>query len=194
MTAPRLSLALLLACSAAACREKEYTYYGLPVDPPVAAPAVALLRDDSSRFVIGTRKKASLVFFGYTNCPDICPTTLADWIRVKDKVAGAGPLVDFVFVTIDPVNDTPRIIEAYLARFDTAFVGLTGTQAAIDSVARGFGVVAFEEGQLPSGHAAMAHPSRVYLVDLDGRIRFVYPPGLKPEEIADDVRRVASGF
>lgn len=184
----RLAVALLLAL--AACRD-EYKYYGIPLNPMVGAPAGALTRGDGSPFSIGSQRgKASLVFFGYTNCPDICPTTLADWTRVKTALGKDAPKVNFVFVTIDPGNDTPAVMKSYVANFDTAFVGLSGTQAEIDSIARAFGVSAFPDGTLESGHTAMAHPSRVYLVDPEGRIRFVYPPGLKPEEIAEDVRHV----
>jgi protein SCO1/2 len=172
------------------CRD-EYKFYGIPLNPMVTAPIDPLVRDDSSRFSIGAeRGRASLVFFGYTNCPDICPTTLADWQRVKAALGSAALFVNFVFVTIDPETDTPEVIERYLAKFDTAFVGLTGTPEQVASVATAFGVTATAEGTLPSGHTAMAHPSRVYLVDPRGRIRFVFPPGLRPEEIAEDVRHV----
>jgi protein SCO1 len=174
----------------AGCRE-EYKFYGVPVNPMVTAPLDVLARDDGTQFAIGAeRGRASLVFFGYTNCPDICPTTLADWQRVKSALGTAALFVNFVFVTIDPENDTPEVIERYLAKFDTSFIGLTGEPARVDSLAKAFGVTAFAEGTLPSGHTAMAHPSRVYLVDTRGRIRFVFPPGLKPEEIAADVRHV----
>lgn len=183
-----LSAAVLAAL--VACRD-EYKFYGIPVNPMVTAPLDVLVRDDGTRFAIGAQRgRASLVFFGYTNCPDICPTTLADWKRVKSALGTAALFVNFVFVTIDPENDTPEVIERYLAKFDTSFIGLTGEPADIDSLAGAFGVSAFAEGTLPSGHTAMAHPSRVYLVDPRGRIRFVFPPGLKPEEIAADIRHV----
>jgi protein SCO1/2 len=171
--------------------QDEYKFYGIPLNPTVTAPIEPLVRDDSSRFSIGAeRGRASLVFFGYTNCPDICPTTLADWRQVKRALGSAALFVNFVFVTIDPETDTPEVVQRYLAKFDTAFVGLTGSADQIGTVAQGFGVSAFAEGSLPSGRTAMAHPSRVYLVDPRGRIRFVFPPGLKPEEIAEDVRHV----
>lgn len=185
-----LSVMVLALASAAGCRD-EYKFYGIPLNPMVTAPVEPLVRDDGSRFAIGAeRGRASLVFFGYTNCPDICPTTLADWKRVKEALGSAARYVNFVFVTIDPETDTPEVVERYLARFDTAFVGLTGTPDQVGSVATAFGVTATAEGTLPSGHTVMAHPSRVYLVDPRGRIRFVFPPGLRPEEIAEDVRHV----
>lgn len=180
----------MLLLALAACGE-DYKYYGIPLNPMVSAPTAALTRGDGSQFAIGSQKgKASLVFFGYTNCPDICPTTLADWTRVKSALGADASKVNFVFVTIDPDNDTPAVMKSYVANFDTAFVGLSGTPAEIDSIASAFGVSAFPDGTLESGHIAMAHPSRVYLVDPQGRIRFVYPPGLKPEEIAEDIRHV----
>ncbi len=172
------------------CRD-DYKFYGIPLNPMVTAPAGALTRGDGSRFAIGSQQgKASLVFFGYTHCPDICPTTLADWKRVKSALGGEAARVNFVFVTIDPETDTPEVMKSYIAKFDSSFVGLSGEPAQIDSIAKAFGVTAFAAGTLESGHTAMAHPSRVYLVDPEGRIRFVYPPGLKPEEIADDVKHV----
>lgn len=194
---PRPMRQLARVVGAAACLfaltgcGEEYKFYGVPVNPMVTAPTDVLVRDDGTRFSIGAeRGRASLVFFGYTNCPDICPTTLADWQRVKAALGTAALFVNFVFVTIDPETDTPEVIERYLARFDTSFIGLTGEPARIDSLARAFGVTAFAEGTLPSGHTAMAHPSRVYLVDPRGRIRFVFPPGLRSEEIAEDIRHV----
>lgn len=183
--------AIALALAAAGCGGEEYKFYGVPLDPVVTAPLEPLVRDDSTRFAIGAQRgRASLVFFGYTNCPDICPTTLADWKRVKTALGTAANYVNFVFVTIDPETDTPAVVERYLAQFDTAFVGLTGGADEIAAIAQAFGVTAFAQDTLPSGHAAMVHPSRVYLVDPRGRVRFAYPPGLKPEEIAEDVRHV----
>lgn len=179
-----------LALALSACQE-DYKFYGIPLNPMVTAPDGALTRTDGSDFAIGSQKgKASLVFFGYTHCPDICPTTLADWKRVKSALGGEAAKVNFVFVTIDPAADTPEVMRSYVAQFDSSFVGLSGEPARIDSIAKAFGVSAFAEGTLESGHTAMAHPSRVYLVDPEGRIRFVYPPGLRPEEIAEDVKHV----
>ena len=170
---------------------EEYKFYGIPLSPMVTAPSAELTRADGSRYSIGAQKgEASLVFFGYTNCPDICPTTLSDWRQVKTALGEDADKVNFVFVTIDPTNDTPEVMRRYIANFDSSFVALSGAQAEIDSVARAFGVSAFPDGSLESGHTAMAHPSRVYLVDPEARIRFVYPPGLKPEEIAQDVKHV----
>ena len=179
---------LLLVLSG--CRE-EYRFYGIPVNPMVTAPVDGLVRDDGSTFSIGAQRgRASLVFFGYTNCPDVCPTTLADWKQVKAALGGAASKVNFIFVTIDPATDTPEVVGQYIARFDSSFVGLSGSPAQIDAVSKAFGVSAFADGTLDSGHTAMAHPSRVYLVDTEGRVRYVYPPGLKPEEIAADVKHV----
>jgi protein SCO1/2 len=179
-----------LGLALAACRD-DYKFYGIPLNPMVGAPTVELARGDGSAFSIGAQDgKASLVFFGYTNCPDVCPTTLTEWKRVKAALADDAGKVNFVFVTIDPENDTPQVVRSYMANFDSSFVGLSGEQSRIDSVAKAFGVTAFPDGTLESGHTAMAHPSRVYLVDTRGRIRFVYPPGLKPEELAEDVRHV----
>ena len=180
----------LLVLAAAGCGGEDYKFYGVPLSPMVTAPGAQLTRADGSRYSIAQKGKASLVFFGYTNCPDICPTTLSDWRQVKTALGADANKVNFVFVTIDPANDTPQVVRSYLANFDSSFVGLTGEQAEIDSIARAFGVTAFPEGSLESGHTAMAHPSRVYLVDPEGRIRFVYPPGLKPAEIAEDVKHV----
>lgn len=186
----RARVAVIIAVIAIACKE-DYKFYGIPLSPMVTAPGAELMRADGSRYSIAAQTgEASLVFFGYTNCPDICPTTLSDWRQVKSALGADADKVNFVFVTIDPANDTPQVMRSYIANFDSTFVALTGAQAEIDSIARAFGVSAFAEGSLESGHTAMAHPSRVYLVDPESRIRFVYPPGLKPEEIAEDIRHV----
>lgn len=192
MNAQRITTSIGVCCllAAFACGD-DYKFFGIPLSPLVTAPDIELTRGDGSRFAIGAQKgRASLVFFGYTNCPDICPTTLADWKQVKTALGDDAAKVNFVFVTVDPGNDTPEVMQAYVEKFDPAFIALSGGQAQVDAVSKAFGVSAFADGMLDSGHPAMAHPSRVYLVDTEGRIRFVYPPGLKPDEIASDVKHV----
>jgi protein SCO1 len=128
------------------------------------------------------------VFFGFTHCPDICPTTLFDISQVLRKL---GPDVDrtgAVFITVDPQRDTPTVMKDYLSNFDPHLVGLTGSQAQIDAAIKAYRVYA-KKVPLDNGDYTMDHTAVVYLMDKDGH--FVAPFNLKrtPQAAADDLRR-----
>ena len=129
-----------------------------------------------------------LVFFGFTHCPDICPTTL---FEVSEIFRALGPQekgVRALFVTVDPERDTPAVLKDYLASFDPRVVGVTGDPAAIQAVERSYRVYA-KRVPLDGGNYTMDHTALVYLMDKDGR--FVAPFNIKrrPEEAAADLKR-----
>ncbi len=138
------------------------------VVPAVAAPALALTDQDGHPFDLARlRGTPVLVFFGYTHCPDVCPTTLAD---VRDAVKRSAP-VRVVFVTIDPARDDAAAMKQYLSFYDAGFIGLTGTPAEIRRAADAWGV---QYARMDNGSAngyAMAHTADAFLVDAAGRLR-----------------------
>ncbi len=183
--------ALFVVLSAAlACRD-DYKYHGVAVSPITVAPPLELSRVDGSPFSLAAEKgKTVLVFFGYTHCPDICPATLSDWKRVRGALGADAAKVSFVFVTIDPARDSPRVVHDYVSRFDKAFVGLSGDSATLGRIAKSFGVSAFIDGSSDSEMYAMSHPSRIYLIDREGSLRFMYTAMTPPSELAADLRQL----
>ena len=124
-----------------------------------------------------------LVFFGYTHCPDVCPTTL-DSLSQTLRALGPGRKAAALFITLDPARDTPAVMKDYLSSFDARIVGLTGSQSAIDEVARAYRVYA---KQVPTGDGAYSldHTGVVYLMDKNGAFVESFNPDLdKPVEAA----------
>ena len=135
-----------------------------------------------------------LVFFGYTHCPDVCPTTLADWGRARRALAGDTSRVRFLFVSVDPDRDPPDSAAAYARRFDPAIVGVSGSAAQIAEVTGAWGVAAMPDASGDSAHAGMSmaatmsHTARTFVVDPDGRLRLVFASDARPDDVAADVR------
>jgi protein SCO1/2 len=129
----------------------------------------------------------TLIFFGFTHCPDICPTTLFDVSEVF-RALGDGKKVAGYFVTVDPERDTPEVMKNYLQSFDPRLRGLSGTAAQTEAIEKAYRVYA-KKVPTNDGDYTMDHSALVYLMDKDGR--FVAPFNLKrkPEESAADLRR-----
>ena len=129
-----------------------------------------------------------LVFFGYTRCPDVCPTTLFDVSEVMRALGKDADRTGALFITVDPERDTPGVIKDYLSSFDPHLRGATGDRAAVDAVEKAYRVYA-KKVPTESGGYTMDHTALVYLMDKQGR--FVAPFSLKrrPEDAAADLRR-----
>jgi protein SCO1 len=134
------------------------------------------------------RGAPSIVFFGYTHCPDVCPTTLVKLAQVKKTAALAGMQV--LFITVDPQRDTPQVVGTYARSFDPSFIGLTGDQAAIDKVTRAFAVAAVRV-DLPGGDYTMDHSAQVFLLDSKAQIVGLFSPPFDTRSLAQDLQAVA---
>ncbi|MDZ7629873.1 MAG: SCO family protein [Gemmatimonadaceae bacterium] len=185
----RAALVTSLLVLAAACSSPGFN--GVELDPPEPAPALTLADSSGARFDLAAQKgKVVLVFFGYTHCPDVCPTTLVEWRHAADSLGTESAKVRFVFVSVDPERDTPALSQRYAARFSPAFLGLTGTRADIDATLKAWKLAAFRDG-IPGDTSAtytVSHPSQVFVVDRDGQLRLMHRAGLTPHEIASDIR------
>lgn len=135
------------------------------------------------------RGKWLIVFFGFTNCPDICPTTLNEIAEVMERLGDKAPQVQPLFVSIDPERDGPEQMAEYVAAFDPRIVGLTGSAQQIEASARSFRVFYAKEVQenAPDGYL-MAHTSVTYLIDPSGRFVRPYSYGTSYDEILSDLR------
>jgi len=132
--------------------------------------------------------KPSLVFFGFTHCPDVCPTTLVKLAQVK-KAAALGRL-EVLFVSVDPQRDTPEVLAKYVHAFDPAFIGLTGDPQAIEKLTAAFGI-AVARVDLPGGDYTMDHSAVVFLLDGRGRIVGIFTPPFDTRTFARDLQAAA---
>jgi protein SCO1 len=134
------------------------------------------------------RGKVIALFFGFTQCPDICPTTLADMAAVRAALGADAAAFQVLFVTVDPKRDTQPLLAQYVPAFDASFVGLFGDAAATDRVAREFKIYYREvEGKTPQSYT-VDHSSQLYLLDRSGRLRLMHMHGAPKEKIVADVK------
>lgn len=117
--------------------------------------------------------KPTAYFFGFTHCPDVCPTTLSDMTRWLEKLGAEADNLNVVFVTVDPERDTPDLLSAYLSAFDTRIVGATGTRAQVDAIIKAFRVYARKVPIEGTPDYNMDHSAAIYLMDRNGR--FIVP-------------------
>jgi protein SCO1/2 len=148
------------------------------------------LEDQAGRTVTDKDMKGRpfLVFFGFTHCPDICPTTLFDVSQVLQKLGPDADRTGALFITVDPERDTPAVLKDYLSNFDPHLRALTGDRASVDAALKAYRVYA-KKVPLDGGDYTMDHTALVYLMDKDGQ--FVAPFDLKrsPAAAAADLRR-----
>jgi protein SCO1/2 len=165
-----------------------------PREPAITRPSDVggpfQLTDQDGRTVTEAdfKGKLHLVFFGFTHCPDICPTTLFEMSETLRRLGPAADKTAALFISVDPERDTPEKLKQYLSSFDKRISGLTGTPEQIAAVTRAFKAYA-KKVPLDGGGYTMDHSAIVYLMDRDGR--FVAPFNLKrpAAEAAADLRR-----
>ncbi len=134
------------------------------------------------------RGKVVLLFFGYTSCPDVCPLTLAKLARSRTLLGPASKKVLTVFVTVDPQRDTSARLKEYLGYFDVNAVGLTGTKAQIDTVVHSYNA-SYEKVPTKSALGYIInHTNIVYLIDRQGKVRYLFHQDDSPEKIAEVIR------
>ncbi len=165
------------------------TLKGLRYDPPRAAFDFSLTNQHSQTVRLSDfRGKVVLLFFGFTHCPDVCPTTLAKWQRIYRLLKDDADQARFVFITVDPERDTPERLKEHLELFNPAFVGLTGTLSEIEDVAREYSAFF---SRIETGSAAgylLAHTALIYVIDRDGNLALGFPLESEAQSIADDVQ------
>ena len=194
LTATRVAArvaALVAALVGAAACAKEAPSHGMSVPDAQAAPALVLHDSRGQAFDLAAeRGKAVLLYFGYIHCPDVCPTTLADFARAR-RIAGVqAGRVRFVFVSVDPERDTPALAEAYAWQFDSTFTGLAPTAAQLDSIKTAWGFAVAKEVMPGMAGYGVTHPAGVFFIDRVGKVRFVFAPGTKSEDLAADLKRL----
>jgi len=182
LIATAITLALVFA--------KPVSFHGTSYSEPYpTAPQVELINLNGETFRLSEQKgKVVLLFFGYTSCPDVCPTTLAELKQVMDGLEDKADLVQVVFVSVDPERDTPEKIQNYVEHFNPNFIGLSGPTAELENIWKDYGVFReVVESDSAFGYI-VNHTARTYLIDADGNLRLSYGFQTPVEDIVSDLK------
>jgi protein SCO1 len=184
----------------AACTERSTS----PGDAQTSAPALAFKSVDitgadyaqnfalpdtagNTRTIADFKGKVVVVFFGFVQCPDVCPTTMAELAEVKKQLGADGDKLQALFITVDPERDTPQVLAAYMANFDPSFIALRGSMAQTAQVAKAFKVFYKKvEGAKPDNYT-VDHTVGRYVFDTQGALR-LYSDASRVAGLADDVK------
>jgi protein SCO1 len=141
-----------------------------------------------ARTLADFRGKVTVVFFGYTQCPDVCPTTMAELAQVKKALGAEGERVQGVFVTVDPDRDTPEVLKAYMASFDPSFVALRGNAEQTAAAAKEFKVFFAKVPGTTEGSYTVDHTAGSYVLDGEGKIRLFVRYGSGAPALTADLK------
>ena len=170
-------------------------YRGGLVSPPLPKPRFVLTDTAGSPFDFWQRTNGyvTLLFFGYTYCPDQCPMHLANLATaLKRMPAAVSDRIKLVFVTTDPARDTPEVLRQWLDLFDKRFIGLTGSEAAIEPVERAAGVPAAKKTGPANGNYGVAHANFVLAYTKDNLAHLIYPGGVRKDDWVHDLPLLVS--
>ncbi len=170
-------------------------FHGTGLTSGFEMPDVTLTDQDGNAWNLATSPttKAMALFFGYTNCPDICPGILADMATAKRRLEeGMGQEVTLVMVTTDPARDDPAALKAYLERIDESFIGLTADLETISSIANSMGIAIEEGKKLPSGGYEVDHGSQILGIGADHRVQVIWTEGYSVKDLREDYATLIS--
>ena len=183
---------LLTACGG----DDDAPLTGAVLDQPYVVPATPLTDTDGASYSLAddTDKRLTLVFFGYTHCPDVCQVVLSTLASAMTRLDEADhEQVDVVFVTTDPERDTEKVLRNYLDRFDPTFIGLTGPLDSIIDVGKEMAVAVEQGHQLPSGGYDITHGTSVLAIDGGDEVPILWTQGTSATQFASDVHQLLEG-
>jgi protein SCO1/2 len=154
---------------------------------PIGGPFTLIDQNGARRTDADFRGKFMLVYFGFTYCPDVCPTDLQQMGLAVDRLGLAGDAVQPIFITVDPERDTPGHLKDYVAMFHSRFVGLTGDAAAIHEAARAYRAY-YAKVELPKSDYTVDHSAFIYLLGRKGEYIGFFPPGTSADLLAGTLR------
>jgi protein SCO1/2 len=158
-------------------------------EPAHLAPEFSLRGSDGAELGLARyRGKLVLLVFGFTHCPEVCPTTLATLAQARRSLGPAAEGVQVVYVTVDPERDDLERIRKYLAAFDTGFIGGTGKPEALAAMRKQYGVVAQKLEKPGVENYGMNHSTSVFLIDREGRLRAMMPYGHEAADFVHDLK------
>jgi protein SCO1/2 len=187
----RLAVALLAACLLYGC-EGAKPFNAVDITGAAGYGSDFRMTDHAgkTRTMADFRGKAVALFFGYTHCPDVCPTTLSDMRKVMELLGKDAEKFQVLFVTVDPKRDTQDLLAKYVPSFNPAFLGLYGDDAATSKMTRDFHIyVRQQPGNAPDSYS-VDHTAGTLIFDAGGRLRLFVNYGMEAEKIAADVKRL----
>jgi protein SCO1/2 len=183
------TFALTLALGAlAACSPDTLKFKSIDITGADYAKGFELAdHNGAQRTLADFKGKVVVVFFGFTQCPDVCPTALTDLAEVKRLLGPQGDKLQGIFVSVDPERDTAEVLKAYMANFDPGFLAMRPTPAQLPEVAKAFKIFYKKvEGQTPTSYT-MEHSAGSYVFDTQGRVRLYTRPAIGAQGLADDI-------
>ena len=179
----------LLALVLTGCGGSAYSFQGGVLEPESPASPIQLTDQHGNPFSLADQQgKIVFLYFGYTTCPDACPTTLSDWIEVKRLLGDRADKVEFVMVTVDPERDTNSVLKAYVDNFNAGFVGLRGSAEQTQQASREFKVFFGKVPGKTESSYTIDHTAGAYIFDPQGRIRLFSRYGAGPKALEEDIR------
>lgn len=190
----RVALIATLATALVACSAEKVAFQGIDITGAEYARELALPDTAGTLRTLSEFKgKVVVVFFGYTQCPDVCPTTLAEIAEVKGKLGADAGKLQPILVTVDPERDTPEVLSAYAASFGRDVVALRGSLEQTRAAAKEFKVFFAKVPGRNEGSYTMDHTAGSYVFDVQGRIRLFIRHGSGADAMASDVRKLIAG-
>jgi protein SCO1/2 len=184
------AMAMAVVCLLGARPAATSQFRGGLLDPPRPAADFTLTTQEGRPFTLSHQQgKVVALWFGYTFCPDVCPTTLAELTRAREQLGKDAERLRIVFVTVDPERDTPERLREYVKAFGGNFIAATGTPERLAQARKAYGVVA--EKRVVAGTSAaylIDHSAFVYVVDPAGRLRLMFPFGMSVEDMVHDFK------
>ena len=184
----RACAATLVACLLAACSPDAQKFKSIDITGADYAKGFALAdHNGAQRTLADFKGKVVVVFFGFTQCPDVCPTALADLTEVKRLLGPQGDKLQGLFVSVDPERDTPEVLKAYMTNFDPGFLALRPTAEQLPEVAKAFKIFYKKvEGPTPTSYT-MEHSAGSYVFDPQGRVRLYTRQAVGAQGLAEDL-------
>ena len=168
--------------------QNNSSFNGTLIDPPIKAFDFSLPDSQGTIFRLGEQvDHVVLLFFGYTHCPDVCPTTLAEYKVIYNDLGDKADQVRFVYITVDPERDTPEIVAKYAQAFNPDFIGLSGQEKDLIPIYNSYGVFREKQDVQTADDYLMGHTSIIYLIDKHGDWRLTFPFEMGPLEMVEDV-------
>jgi protein SCO1/2 len=186
-----LALAGLLTGLTAGCQRKQLAFNSTDVTGSDIGGDLNLTDHNGvKRGMADFRGKAVVVFFGFIQCPDVCPTTLANFAEVMKRLGPEADKVQVVFVTVDPERDTAAVMKEYVTQFDPRFLGLSGSAEDTARVAKSFKVFYAKVPGKEPGSYSMDHSAGIYIFDPKGNLRLYGRHTVTPDALASDIRQL----
>ena len=185
----RSALLVALCIALAACQPQKFK--GVDITGSSIGPDFSLAdHTGTTRKLADFRGKVVVLFFGFMNCPDVCPTTLSDMAAVKQKLGRDGDRVQVIFVTLDPERDSAALLAQYVPAFDPTFLGLRGSAEETAAVAKAFKIFYQKVPGADANKYTLDHTAASYVFDPEGRIRLFLRYGMAADLIAADIKRL----